>query len=94
MQDYIGERARKNGEYIAETGCTVRACAAHFAISKSTVHKDVTERLFYLDPTLYKRVQKVLGINLSQRHLRGGNATKLKYEKQRRQAVKNCQKRK
>lgn len=94
MHDYIDERARKNGEYIAETGCTVRACAAHFLISKSTVHKDVTERLPYLDPVLFKRVQRVLGINLSERHLRGGNATKLKYENQRkRSAGKMFQKR-
>lgn len=83
MHEYIEERARKNGEFIAETGCTVRACAAHFAVSKSTVHKDVTERLPYIDPILYKRVQKILGVNLSERHLRGGNATRLKYKRQR-----------
>lgn len=83
MYDYIEERTRKNGEYIAETGCTVRACAAHFNVSKSTVHKDVTERLPYIDPALYKRVQAVLGVNLKERHLRGGNATRLKYERRR-----------
>lgn len=79
MWEYIEERARKNGEYIAETGCTVRACASHFGISKSTVHKDVTERLPQLDQALFKRVQKVLGVNLSERHLRGGESTRKKY---------------
>lgn len=85
MWSEIEERARKNGKYIAATGCTVRACAAHFGVSKSTVHKDVTERLPMLDPQLYRRVQKVLGVNLSERHLRGGNATKLKYEREKSQ---------
>lgn len=81
MWDYIEDRTRKNGAYIAETGCTVRACAAHFGVSKSTVHKDVTQRLPLIDPALSKRVQKVLGVNLSERHLRGGNATREKYAK-------------
>ena len=81
MWDYMRERAVRCGEYIAKTGCTVRACAAHFHVSKSTVHKDVTERLFYLEPALWRRVQKVLKVNLSERHLRGGRATRLKYEK-------------
>lgn len=49
----------------------------------TTVHKDVTERLYYLDAELWKKVQKILGINLKERHLRGGNATRLKYEKKR-----------
>ncbi len=81
MWEYIVERARKNGEYIVETGCTVRACSAHFGVSKSTVHKDVTERLPEIDVALYERVKKVLSLNLSERHLRGGNATKKKYER-------------
>ncbi len=79
MWEYIEERARKNGEYIMETGCTVRACSAHFGVSKSTVHKDVTERLSMIDPTLYEQVKRVLEINLKERHLRGGNATREKY---------------
>lgn len=87
MWEHIGERAKKCGEYIAATGCTVRTCAAHFGVSKSTVHKDVTERLPYLDPTLFKKVQKVLGKNLSERHIRGGSATKRKYELRRRGKV-------
>lgn len=79
MWDYIEQRAIKCAEYIIETGCTVRACSAHFCISKSTVHKDVTERLQGLDADLYERVRQVLDLNLSERHIRGGLATKEKY---------------
>ena len=79
MWDYIEERALQCAEYIIETGCTVRACSAHFSISKSTVHKDVSERLKYVDLDLYERVRKVLNINLSERHIRGGQATREKY---------------
>ncbi len=82
MWEYIEERVIKCAEYILETGCTVRACSAHFSISKSTVHKDVTERLKLLDVNLYEEVREVLQINLSERHIRGGNATKKKYQKQ------------
>jgi putative DeoR family transcriptional regulator (stage III sporulation protein D) len=63
-----------------ETGCTVRACSAHFGISKSTVHKDVSERLKFIDTELFEEVRQVLDKNLSERHIRGGNATKQKYE--------------
>ena len=79
MWDYIEERVIRCAEYIVETGCTVRACSAHFSISKSTVHKDVTERLRYLDEELFERVRRVLNVNLSERHIRGGNATREKY---------------
>ncbi len=75
----IGERALQCGAYIAETGCTVRACAEMFGTSKSTVHKDVTERLPQLDAALAERVKRVLDINLSERHIRGGASTKKKY---------------
>ena len=75
----IEERAKKCGEYIVKTGCTVRACAEYMGTSKSTVHKDVTERLAAVDPALCEQVKKVLGINLSERHLRGGDATRKKY---------------
>ena len=81
MQDYISERVVKEGQYIMESGSTVRATAEHFAISKSTVHKDVTERLKLIDKELYKDVRRVLDINLSERHIRGGIATKNKYSK-------------
>ena len=75
----IEERAKRNGEYIVETGCTVRVCAERLGASKSTVHKDVTERLRDIDPELYEKVKKVLELNLSERHLRGGESTKRKY---------------
>lgn len=80
MQDYISERAVKEGIYIMETRSTVRAAAEYFSISKSTVHKDVTERLRLIDAELYKDVRKVLDKNLSERHIRGGLATKNKYK--------------
>lgn len=79
MWDYIEERVIRCAEYIIQTGCTVRACSAHFAISKSTVHKDVAERLRFIDEDLFEQVREVLSLNLSQRHIRGGQATKEKY---------------
>ena len=79
MWDYIEERAKKCAEYIVQTGCTVRACSAYFNISKSTVHKDVSERLKYIDEDLYERTRLVLEQNLSERHIRGGIATREKY---------------
>ena len=79
MWEYIEERAIKCAEYIVETGATVRACSAHFSISKSTVHKDVTERLREIDEDLFERVRIVLDKNLSERHIRGGLATRKKY---------------
>ena len=82
MWEYIEERARKCAEYIVATGCTVRACSAHFSISKSTVHKDVSERLKYIDEDLYERTRQVLSVNLSERHIRGGIATREKYLKE------------
>ena len=73
------ERAIELAEYIIENGATVREAAKQFGVSKSTVHKDVSERLKYIDYSLYKRVKEILDFNLSERHLRGGNATKRKY---------------
>lgn len=81
MQDYISERVIKEGQYIIETNSTVRAAADHFSISKSTVHKDVTERLKTIDKSLYNDVRRVLDKNLSERHIRGGIATKNKYKR-------------
>ena len=80
MWDYIEERAKKCAEYIIATGCTVRACSAHFSISKSTVHKDVTERLSHDNPQLYRQVKAVLEKNKQERHIRGGMATRKKYK--------------
>ncbi len=68
------------GEYIAQTGATVRATAKIFGISKSTVHKDVTEKLPYRDKELYLRVRRVFEINKDERHIRGGLATRKKYK--------------
>ena len=79
MWNYIEERVLQCAEYIVATGCTVRACSAHFSVSKSTVHKDVSERLKYIDADLYEEVRKVLTVNLNERHIRGGIATKEKY---------------
>ena len=71
------------GQYIAENNATVRAAAAVFGISKSTVHKDVTTRLRYLNKQLYLAVQNVLRVNKDERHLRGGLATRKKYHPER-----------
>lgn len=81
MREDILLRILREAEYIEKTGATVRAAAKVFHFSKSTVHKDVTERLKTIDGALYKKVKKVLEKNLSERHLRGGEATKRKYKK-------------
>ena len=80
MWEYIEDRVIKCAEYIVETGCTVRTCSARFGISKSTVHKDVSERLKFIDRDLYEATREVLAKNLSERHIRGGIATKTKYQ--------------
>lgn len=79
MKDYIKERVLELAHYIIENKTTVRATAKKFNISKSTVHKDVHERLRTINPSLYRKAQKVLEINKAERHLRGGMATKAKY---------------
>ena len=79
MREDILDRIFKEAEYIVQTGATVRQAAKVFHFSKSTVHKDVTERLYSVDKSLYKDVKKVLEKNLSERHIRGGEATKRKY---------------
>lgn len=79
MQQEIVDRIIEEANYIAETGATVRATAKIFLFSKSTVHKDVTERLLLIDKHLHERVKKVLEKNLSERHVRGGEATRRKY---------------
>ena len=78
MADAIAKRACELAVYIIETGATVRAAARHFGISKSTVHKDLSQKLPQCNLTLYNNVRKVLEINKAQRHIRGGNATKEK----------------
>ena len=77
----IQERAIILGRYIVENNATVRACAKEFGVSKSTVHKDVTQNLMILQPSLCNSVKKVLDKNKRERHIRGGLATKLKYQR-------------
>ena len=79
MKDYIEERAVDLANYIIETRATVRQTAKKFGISKSTVHKDVTERLIQINPILASEARKVLDVIKSQRHIRGGMATREKY---------------
>lgn len=80
MIDLFGrERAEVLGEYVVDTGATVRAAAQRFGISKSTVHKDLAYKLKIINPALYLRVKEILDKNKSERHLRGGEATKRKY---------------
>lgn len=80
MKDYIEERAMGIAEFIVENNATVRQTAKAFGVSKSTVHKDVTERLVQINPTLAREARKVLDVNKSERHIRGGMATKEKYQ--------------
>ena len=81
MTDTIEQRACELAVYIIETEATVRTAARHFGISKSTVHKDLSQRLPRCNRALYRQVRQVLDKNKAQRHIRGGMATKLKYQK-------------
>ena len=75
----IEERAVEVADYIVEKNATVRQAAKVFGISKSTVHKDITERLLHINPSLASKARHVLDVNKSERHIRGGMATKEKY---------------
>ncbi len=77
------ERCETIAEYVIETGSTVRAAAGHFGISKSTIHKDLSHKLRYINNILYQEVKEILEKNKSLRHIRGGEATKRKYEAKR-----------
>ena len=79
MKSYIEERAVEIANFIIDNTATVRQTAKQYGISKSTVHKDVTERLYELNPSLAGQVRKVLDVNKSERHIRGGLATREKY---------------
>ena len=79
MKDYIEERAIEIAKYIISSKCTVRDAATIFGVSKSTVHKDVTERLPDISRPIALQVRDVLDNNLDERHIRGGRATKMKY---------------
>lgn len=80
MKAYIEERAIAIGQYIKETNATVRQAARKFGVSKSTAHKDCVERLEQIMPSLADEVRAVLNVNKAERHIRGGMATKAKYE--------------
>lgn len=80
MKEYIEERAIEIANYIIEHNATVRQAAKVFGVSKSTVHKDCTERLEQINPSLAADARKVLDVNKSERHIRGGLATREKYK--------------
>ena len=82
MQDYIQKRVLEISNYIIKSSATVRQTASVFGVSKSTVHKDVTERLPPINASVAEQVKQVLECNKAERHLRGGMATKLKYERE------------
>ncbi len=86
MKDYISQRVLSLAEYIIENKYTVRAAAKKFGISKSTVHKDIVERLPRINLSMAKDVRAILEENKSERHIRGGRATKEKYLKKKKQA--------
>lgn len=81
MDSTIEQRACELAVYIIETGATVRNCAKHFGISKSTVHKDLSQRLRQCNKSLYLQARKILDQNKAERHIRGGLATREKYLK-------------
>ena len=83
MRDDLERRAREFAVYLIERRTTIRDAAKHFSVSKSTVHKDLSERLKEIDRSLYVQVKEILEQNKAERHLRGGDATKRKYQKQR-----------
>lgn len=80
MKDYIEKRAVEIANYIINEGATVRQTARVFGVSKSTVHKDVTERLPKINPLMANQVKNILDANKAERHIRGGKATKMKYK--------------
>ena len=80
MKQSLEKRACELAVYMIETGATVRAAARHFGISKSTVHKDLTQRLKQYNPGLYAQVREILEVNKRERHIRGGMATRRKYK--------------
>ncbi len=88
VHDYIKERTIKIGKYIVETRKTVRVIAKEFGVSKSTVHKDLTERLPEINPELATEVKEILDYHKSIRHIRGGEATKQKYKREEEKVLK------
>ena len=82
MRDYIEERVCATANYIIDNNCTVRAAAKRFEVSKSTVHKDMVDRLPEISSSLAEAVREILDGNKAERHIRGGLATKAKYQEQ------------
>ena len=80
MKSYICERVLEEAHYVLEQKCTVREVAKKFCVSKSTAHKDLSERLHVIDKELYRQIAEVMADNWSERYLRGGEATKKKYK--------------
>lgn len=80
MKDYIEERVLEVANYIIDSKSIIRKAAKMFGVSKSTIHKDITERLPKINPQIAKEAKKILDINKAERHLRGGRATKMKYK--------------
>lgn len=80
MKDYIEERVLEVANYIIDSKATIRKTAKIFGVSKSTIHKDMTERLPKINPQIAQEAKLILEINKAERHIRGGKATKLKYK--------------
>ncbi|NLZ48805.1 MAG: sporulation transcriptional regulator SpoIIID [Clostridiales bacterium] len=80
MKDYIEERVLEVANYIIDSKATIRKTAKIFGVSKSTIHKDMTERLPKINPAIAKQAKLILDLNKSERHIRGGRATKMKYK--------------
>jgi putative DeoR family transcriptional regulator, stage III sporulation protein D len=80
LKDYIEERVLEVANFIIDSKATIRKTAKVFGVSKSTIHKDMTERLPKINPTVAKEAKLILDLNKSERHIRGGKATKLKYK--------------
>lgn len=79
--NYINERVIKEADYIIESNETIRKMASIFNVSKSTIHKDLHERLYYIDKDKFRKVEKILNYHTNIRHIRGGESTRLKYLK-------------
>ena len=79
MKDYIEERVLGGAKYIIDSKSTIRKTAMAFGVSKSTIHKDMTERLPKINPIIAKEAKHILDLNKAERHIRGGKATKMKY---------------
>ena len=80
MKDYIEERVLEVANYIIDSKATIRKTAKVFGVSKSTIHKDMTERLPKINPAIAKEAKNILDLNKAERHIRGGKATKMKYK--------------